>query len=497
MRANLKSLSLLRCALQSVKNKDGRDYKNRVDKIHNLERALSDNPLFDKQNLLESLDPFLYNSKYNIAVSKGDVLLRNEIETVTGFDFKKQSFFTSALSNPDKKDKCRLSHLIPIAENNDLSYRERYYNPLKYQFEKPSKTQKELIVLFDNPDAFYSFHDKNLVKDFYKYHLSCFSSWHSDRTSDPPVFNVDDDGKLSIGSPHLSVGDDGLVKSLNPFLPEDMDVLLAASERGLNLDYGSYDDLYSITKKHFPALHEKLIPHLKALDIENVNQSIINDYRSNGFAQVSSSASRNKNIILKEKEKMDSNELNGQAGRPAEQDVNPENAGKLKSWEKTYSPEVMADPAAKAHAYRGANEFRTDDGKHRLYFNFSAKKALYGLSTSGSKELPPEKIAEYRRSYHSDKLPDFPEKAFHNGKPISPDKAFKILCSNPYYDMNRKKLIDLPQDTQTRADFLKQRSLDMGGKEYVNEDKGLHRIYFQSATAVKTFTGWKPKAKLN
>jgi hypothetical protein len=155
----------------------------------------------------------------------------------------------------------------------------------------------------------------------------------------------------------------------------------------------------------------------------------------------------------------------------------------------------MADPAARAHAVRGAAEFRTADGEHRLYFDFSAKKKLFGLAAYGAQELSPEKTSELRSLYHSDKLPDFPEKAFHNGKSISPDKAFKILCSNPYYDMNRKKLIDLPQDTQTRADFLKQRSLDMGGKEYANEDKGLHRIYFQSATAVKNLYGLETKGK--
>jgi hypothetical protein len=188
-------------------------------------------------------------------------------------------------------------------------------------------------------------------------------------------------------------------------------------------------------------------------------------------------------------------DFNGQAGIPAEQDVNQEDAGKLKSREKTYSPEVMADPAAKAHAYRGATEFRTDDGEHRLYFDFSAKKKLYGLAVQGSQELPPEKIAEYRRSYHSAKLSDFPEKAFHNGKPISPDKAFDMLCSNLYYDMNRKKMIGLLPYVQTRAGYLKQRSLDMGGKEYVNEDKGLHRIYFQSATAVKNLYGLETNGK--
>jgi thymidylate kinase len=360
-----------------------------------------------------------------------------------------------------------------------------------------SEAQKTLLKLSTNVDAFYAFPDKDLVRDYYKYHLASFSNWNPDRRSEPPVFTIAGDGKLVIGYTRYSVDDDtGFVNALNPFLAEDRESITAAAQRGVTFEYSKYDALYSLTKKHFPDLHKALIPHFKTLDIENINRDIINDYRLKGFASVSNSVLRNKNIIHKENKIMESNEnLNEQAASPVEQSVKKTWKEREADLKQNFSPEVASDPAAKYHALHSATEWRTDKGEHRLYFNFTAKKHLYGLSTYGKQELSPEKSAEYQTRFNSTKLIDFPEKAFQNGKPLSPEKAFEILYSNPYYDMNQKKLIGLLPDVQTRADYLKQRSLDMGGKEYVNEEKGMHRIYFQTPTAIKNLYGIETQGK--
>ncbi|MDR1363997.1 MAG: DEAD/DEAH box helicase family protein, partial [Spirochaetaceae bacterium] len=508
MRSNIKSLSLLRCALQSLKNKDSNDYKNRIDKIHNLERALSGNPLFTKHDIIGNTEPFLYNAKYDVIIREGDILFRNDLEIVAGFDFKKQSFSVSSFRNPSEKNKYPVSQIVPLEENNKLSYRERVYNPLKFNFARPSDVQKKLLLSLNDAAAFYDLPDKNAVKDYYKYHLLCFSSWRSDKSSEPPVFNVDNDGKLSVGYARYSVNDgNGFVDALNPFDPNDMQKLLAAARRGLNLNYSEHDALYSLSKKYFPDLHAALIPRFKALDDVSINKKIIDDYRDSGFDSASQdvavnqkvvddysdrsfaspsysgsySASRNENIVSKENQEMETiQNLNDQAG---------ETAGR------SFSPDVLADTAAKYHAEHGASEWRSPDGGLRLYFNFAAKKNLYGLSTYSQTDLSPEKTVEYRRLYRSAKLPQFPEKALQNGRPVSPEKAFEILCSTPYYDVNQKKMFGLLPDVQTKIDYLKQRSLDMGGKEYIDADKGRHRIYFQSPTAVKNLYGLETKGK--
>jgi hypothetical protein len=264
LNSNLKSLSLMRCSIQSVKNKDGADYKNRIDKIRNLERALKDNPLFAKHELLGNLEPFLYNTKTGLVIRKGDFLVIRGMEIVTGFDFKKQTFTTMAAPDGGDANKYDISK-VTMMENEKTEWRFRPGNSIKYHFENPPPEQKSVLRLLNDCTAFYSYHDKNVVRDYYKTHLACFTGYRSDEVLSPLVFSVDANGKLNIGH---SYNYDDVKNALNPFDASDKEKILKASAAGIETFYASAETLFDFTKNYLPEISEKLIPYLKDFGID-------------------------------------------------------------------------------------------------------------------------------------------------------------------------------------------------------------------------------------
>jgi hypothetical protein len=293
MRANLKSLSLMRCSIQSVKNKNGADYKSRLDKIHNLERALKDNPLFTKRDMLDNLEPFLYNAQGNTVIRKGDVIITDNIYAVSGFNYKKQTF-TAVPQGGGEERPYKISQAAPLSGDENISWRERSARPVKYHFENPAPEQKSILSGLTDYNAFYSNTDKSVVANYYKAHIACFSGYHPGRNTSPPVFTTGYDGKLVVKD--LSYYD-SVEDILNPFDAADRKKILSAAEAGLDIRCGDKKLFYDLIKKHMPEISEKLVSYtndkdfgVKAMeDAAEAKRRETADYRASGFAPASES----------------------------------------------------------------------------------------------------------------------------------------------------------------------------------------------------------------
>lgn len=71
----------------------------------------------------------------------------------------------------------------------------------------------------------------------------------------------------------------------------------------------------------------------------------------------------------------------------------------------------------------GGKEWKAGD-KHRIYFNHEAKNALYGLEGIN--------VINGR-----------PRKWLRNGEPISNNKVFSLMGTNPYFDCVTNELVDV------------------------------------------------------
>jgi len=247
MKAQIKNLSLARGALESLDGKEGSiEYKKRTAIIDNVEKALKSNPAFNRHDILENREPFLYNSA-GLIFRKGDIIVTGSGRfAVDSFNFKKQELScTELLSAGEKHEKTiqfgrygyngadapkvfKVSELLPEA----LAGR-RSYNAVQHHFEKADASTKQMLTTIGGKDFYTLPHDEK--EKHYALHINIMSNKSSGFS--PIVFSIDgDDGSLKAETARYRYNDNS---ALNPFSGEGKAAILKALEKGIQ--YNKYD----------------------------------------------------------------------------------------------------------------------------------------------------------------------------------------------------------------------------------------------------------------
>jgi hypothetical protein len=100
----------------------------------------------------------------------------------------------------------------------------------------------------------------------------------------------------------------------------------------------------------------------------------------------------------------------------------------------------------------GGKEWFSED-KHRVYFSGKALKELYGLQTEGERTISEEGIEQYKKEFHTQFLPPFPETAKLAGKEIDAEEAFHLMLSRPCFDVGAGNFTGLQAPLSDRMVF--------------------------------------------
>jgi predicted RNA methylase len=152
------SLAKLRAPLYAYNgDKSSFTYRQRVERINNIEKTLLANPSFTHKEIIGGKKPFIYSAGRDEVIMPGDYFFHySEHTTVVSVDPKKLSFTIRELNNKNGKNR-----EIPLSS----------FNPEKYTFvHAPGKTLMDAIPVLDK-NAFYSIGDQKIKELFYRYHI--------------------------------------------------------------------------------------------------------------------------------------------------------------------------------------------------------------------------------------------------------------------------------------------------------------------------------------
>ena len=231
MNGHLKNLSLARGALAGLEGKEtSKDYAKRLGQIRNLEAALKDNPVFTRQDLLGTAEPFLYGD--GTVYRAGDIIVnRSGTFLVEAFNFKKQELrCRELLSGEERREKeanarnynggryndTRAFTLAELSVKQDNGYSR---GAALAHYQKAPKETREAVIAAGSRD-FYRLPEE--VKErYYGLHVTV----HRERYSsfDPVVFYRGETGALGIARARGS----GEHDELNPFSREGREAILA------------------------------------------------------------------------------------------------------------------------------------------------------------------------------------------------------------------------------------------------------------------------------
>ncbi|GHU41752.1 hypothetical protein FACS1894190_10230 [Spirochaetia bacterium] len=461
--AFMKTLSAMRGSLLLSNIKpESKEYKNRIGKIHNVESALKNNPTFRRNDLLGNNEVFLYNAECDEVFRKGDIVWTKDYfgkdysGIVEKFNFKKGEMVIAGLNN-EFEDSVKVSKL-----GRETNYKQDK-TALLGHIEKADGKQIEVSKHLKEKEFYTDFDDKT-KEEFYDLHIKVTSE--SYRSVQPVLFYTGD-GKLEIQTGYRAYQSDRSGQIINPFSVSGIEAIKTAVNSGLEYNKHYKEEILKAVSDTLPHLHDVIADGIEKTASEvSVDDGEIGE-RSAG------SIRRDDNLQGEEKmadeEKLESESLNRQKN----------------------DFKALTNPAEQ-WIFRGGNEFRKDN-IHRIYFDFKGVKDLYGLKTYGEKKLTPGEMFEYKTKYHSNFLPKFPAKAWHNDKQIDPKAAFDMLCSRPYYDIKADKMEGLV--AETRDEYQRRKFLALGGKEYIDEKKYIDRVYLNGAS-LKRFYGLETTGKV-
>ncbi|GMO25894.1 MAG: hypothetical protein Ta2B_05710 [Termitinemataceae bacterium] len=466
----MKTLSTMRGSLQSANLKpEGKEYKNRMDKIHNIETALKNNPTFKRHDLLENNEVFLYNSALDEVFRKDDIIFVNDVHgIIQSLNPKKSEVVFSDFDGNGYK-------IFEVKKfDSDYNWAQGKVK-LSAHFEKADAKQIAVSknILSEN---FYTDFDSETKEEFYLQHLEL--TYKSNATYKPVVFYTKDD-KLEIKYHFGAYDSEQIDKIVNPFSAEGINAIKTAANNGFKYNQYMKEDILKETLKTLPHLHDVIAEGIEKAEREG---SVIHadedadmeiEERSAGSIRREQTADvvPQKNIIGEDN--MTDGNLEVKQTDELEQDsiLAQENKGQTQTEQKP----PITDYRSKYEAM-GANYYGTDFTQ-RMAFNFRAIQNLHDVKTKGLRDLTPEESFAYKQQYNSKFLPKMPLEAWQFGKPIEPQKAFELLCSGVYFDLKENKFVNLKGVTLEQHNIEKY-ALGIGGREYRNEETFAHRIYF-------------------
>jgi len=244
MKGFLKKLSLVRGAIQPLQGKEHtKEYKKLSDQITNIEAALKNNPTFERHDILESGEPFLYNSDTGKIFRKDDILVKNDGRyTVAGFNFKKQELILTPLKSEEEIKEKKIQDLIYdhytpeyISEKiSSLKTPESgcYYGVLLHHLEKPSEVDKKVIKLAGSTEYYKLSED--VKEKYYQIHVDINKGYG--RKFHPMVFFNNSNGMLEINNAEYLPSD---ITVLNPFSKDGKECIFKGIVNGI--EYNKYE----------------------------------------------------------------------------------------------------------------------------------------------------------------------------------------------------------------------------------------------------------------
>jgi predicted RNA methylase len=244
MKGHLKKLSLVRGAIQPLEGKEHtKEYKKLSGQMANIEAALKNNPAFNRHDILDGKEAFLYNADTGNIFRKDDILVKqNGRYTVAGFNFKKQELVLSPIES-DEEIKERKTQQIVYGRRYTPEYTMEkvsslkspdsgYYSALLYHLEKPSKAEREVVRLAGSTE-FYNLPEGVKEKN-YQMHVDINEGYG--RKFHPVVFFRNSDNSLEIQSAYCLPDD---ITVINPFSNEGKKTILDGIENGIR--YSKYE----------------------------------------------------------------------------------------------------------------------------------------------------------------------------------------------------------------------------------------------------------------
>ena len=260
MKANLKNLSLARGSLENLAGREHTaDYKKRTGQIHNLEESIKNNPVFQRHDLLESREPFLYDAQADMVLRKGDIFMNsNGIFTVEGFKYKKQELECRQLMTDSERLQQEINsrkYGYPLNEHRTFSIKDLggegqwKHNKATVICEKADPETAEVIRAAMG-DKFYNLPEK-MKEQYYETHLTICSEQRHAET--PLLFLETKDGKLKLETASRNPEDKDHTL-LNPFSDDGRKKINTAIEKGVEYYDFNKDSILESLEKISPAL---------------------------------------------------------------------------------------------------------------------------------------------------------------------------------------------------------------------------------------------------
>jgi superfamily II DNA/RNA helicase len=277
MKGHLKNLSLTRGALEGLAgNENTAEYKKRMTQINSIEAALKNNPVFNKPDLFDNREPFLFNANTGMIFKKNDIISTcHGNYSVDGFDFKKQELVCSELISDEKLNERksaakRIGHTINLTKNIKLSeikpnkYAKYSHYAVLHHFENAQSIDKEMFKNIGS-ENFYSLPcDKKEM--LYDVHIEATRGNYNKFV--PVFFEITSDGFLKVEETRHYYSHYGK-KHLNPFSPEGKTAIIDALENGIELNNFNKDDIIKTLSNTIPELK----PHvLRAIEKDEIQQ---------------------------------------------------------------------------------------------------------------------------------------------------------------------------------------------------------------------------------
>jgi predicted RNA methylase len=244
LKSSITSLSKLRAPLYNYRgDKTSFAYRQRVERINNIERALLANPSFIHKEIIGAKKPFLYSEKYDRVIMEGDYYhCYSGHNAVSSINQKSLSF-----------------NIRPLFKTNDAEYEIslRDFNPDNYVFvHSPDKNFFEAVASIDKID-FYSLEDKNIKERFYFDHLNGYSD------HEPVPLILFDGENITIGYTDAITYAEKR-EALNPFSAASIEKIKSAATITFNPDDSKYanavimNKMKDFTPDVFEAVADKL-----------------------------------------------------------------------------------------------------------------------------------------------------------------------------------------------------------------------------------------------
>ncbi|MDR1389515.1 MAG: N-6 DNA methylase [Treponema sp.] len=293
MKTLFKNLSLARGSLESLpKNNKTKEHRRRLDQIASIESALKASPVFERNDLLESKEAFLYDAESGRAFRKGDIFVTSSGGSyrVESLNFKKQTLeckkllskreYSEQVLNPrgwyrniSDEGTFKLSDLS--APQNEKYSR----NAVVRHFEKASPEIKNIVIAAGSKD-FYSLPDEVKEK---QYPLHAFIIREKSGYDKPLFFYKTDEGGLEATTYGRKQ------ELLNPFSGEGREAIEKAAETGVKCSQYDLDDVAENLEETVPFLKDVITRGIKRTQEKEREENLKKEFETLAITKTGSS----------------------------------------------------------------------------------------------------------------------------------------------------------------------------------------------------------------